>query len=323
MSSGYSTPPRAGSHMRCGGSPARASYLGSVSATPLRASKRLRTPDLAQELSYSESEFKTLKGLGSGDFGSVRCVLCLKTGAVGALKASTESTGEKLIGDLCSISEYPRSLLRIYSTWCEDEEGSVRVQGEAATVGRLKYFVHSELLPTTVSMATFSPVHDTPSFLRDCAEALRFLWTFNFVHGDIKPDNVMRRSDGTFVLIDYGKAMSCARDSTSFSREMEATGDKRYMPPELFSTPHVLPRDRYDLVDVFSLGVSAFELHTKIPSYELRTRPEGSLVYIMSQYDGTECMRIIVSMVSHWEERIGIHSLAARCGCVEKVLVGR
>jgi len=40
--------------------------------------------------------------------------------------------------------------------------------------------------------------------LLDCLQVLDFVHSFQFIHRDIKPDNIIRRDDGRLVLVDFG-----------------------------------------------------------------------------------------------------------------------
>ena len=70
-------------------------------------------------------------------------------------------------------------------------------------------------------------------------------------HLDVKPDNVLRRLDGSWVLADFGMA----RDTAAGYHE---EGDRTTMAPELLSD------DRVDLTkaDVFSLGLTVLAAAT-------------------------------------------------------------
>lgn len=81
------------------------------------------------------------------------------------------------------------------------------------------------------------------------AKALQFLHERGIAHMDVKPDNIYVKN-GVYKIGDFG----CA---TLMDRSLPIEeGDSRYMPSEILN-------DRYehlDKVDIFSLGVTIYEL---------------------------------------------------------------
>jgi hypothetical protein len=94
-------------------------------------------------------------------------------------------------------------------------------------------------------------------YLAQVASALRVVHAVGVLHRDLKPGNVMMRSDGTVALIDFGlaKHFEVAADIT-------ATG-------EIFGTPYYLSPEQghgHELderSDLYSLGVIFYEMLTR------------------------------------------------------------
>lgn len=83
------------------------------------------------------------------------------------------------------------------------------------------------------------------------------LWARRIVHRDIKPANILKAADGRVVLADVGLARHL--DRSTITLPGAACGTRGYMSPEQ-------ARGRRNLTvhsDVFSLGVTLFELATK------------------------------------------------------------
>jgi serine/threonine protein kinase len=85
------------------------------------------------------------------------------------------------------------------------------------------------------------------------AEVLDILWARRIVHRDIKPANILRRSEGSFILIDFGIAKFL--DRTTYTRWGMSLGTPGYMSPEQVSAPRSLTVKS----DIFALGITAFE----------------------------------------------------------------
>jgi serine/threonine-protein kinase len=93
------------------------------------------------------------------------------------------------------------------------------------------------------------------SLLRQAAEALHAVHEAGFIHRDICPRNFVVAPDGASLkLIDFGLAVPA---TPPFMQPGNRTGTPNYMAPEL------VRRKRSDQrLDIFSFGVSAFELFT-------------------------------------------------------------
>jgi serine/threonine protein kinase len=88
--------------------------------------------------------------------------------------------------------------------------------------------------------------------------AIADLWSLRKIHRDIKPGNIMRRSDGTgYVLLDAGLAFDVAGESISAGF---LVGTMAYFSPEQFDYTNRRAMDFRS--DMFSLGVTLYEAAT-------------------------------------------------------------
>jgi serine/threonine protein kinase len=93
-----------------------------------------------------------------------------------------------------------------------------------------------------------------PELLVQIAEALDYLHRQGFLHRDICPRNVMVTKEHVVKLIDFGLAIP---DRPEFNKPGNRTGTPDYLAPE------IIRRVTTDLrVDLFALGVTAYELYT-------------------------------------------------------------
>ena len=100
------------------------------------------------------------------------------------------------------------------------------------------------------------------NFLMSVAEGVKALHSRRIIHRDLKPQNVMRRKDGSPVIIDFGLTK---KYSPLLHRQMPPTlsivdgkhvglGTPRYAAPEQFSGGEITPA-----VDIHALGMLANE----------------------------------------------------------------
>lgn len=98
------------------------------------------------------------------------------------------------------------------------------------------------------------------NFLAQMADALDYLHRQGYMHRDICPRNVMVTKDNVVKLIDFGLTIP---DRPEFCKPGNRTGTPDYLAPEVIrrtSTDH--------RVDLFALGVTAYEVYTNTLPWE-------------------------------------------------------
>ncbi len=106
---------------------------------------------------------------------------------------------------------------------------------------------------------------DAVSYLRQIAGALAKIHEVGILHRDLKPGNVMLRSDGTLALIDFGLAKRM-RLKMELTDSGEIFGTPYYMSPEQGHANDVDSRS-----DIYSLGVIFYEMLTGKKPYSADT----------------------------------------------------
>ncbi len=91
-------------------------------------------------------------------------------------------------------------------------------------------------------------------YLSQLSEALEYLHRTGFLHRDLCPRNAMVNNEGVVKLIDFGLAIPYRPE---FCKPGNRTGTTNYLAPELIKRQQTDAR-----VDMFSLGVTAYEIFT-------------------------------------------------------------
>ena len=92
------------------------------------------------------------------------------------------------------------------------------------------------------------------------AQALRHAHGRGIMHNDVKPGNLLIDAEGRVWVTDFGLAMDL--DQTTAESNEHITGTLRYMAPERFAGTS------NEMCDVYSLGITLFELVTLTPAFD-------------------------------------------------------
>ena len=101
---------------------------------------------------------------------------------------------------------------------------------------------------------------------RQVAEALQHAHERGVLHRDIKPANLLLDAEGVVWVADFGLAKAMSHDD--LSRTGDLVGTLRYMAPERFKG------DCDARSDVYSLGLTLYELMTLRPAHDVADRAE-------------------------------------------------
>ena len=99
--------------------------------------------------------------------------------------------------------------------------------------------------------------------IKDVSSGLAYLHSLDIVHHDIKPDNILRKEDGTFVITDFGISTkmrsTLRRNSTRAMSQNDTAGSLPYMGPEMFSDT---PPPSIKATDIWAFGATLYEIIT-------------------------------------------------------------
>lgn len=115
-------------------------------------------------------------------------------------------------------------------------------------------YLAMEYLPAgTVAERLPIPRAEALRVVAEVAEALDFAHRAGVVHRDVKPENILRRADGSFALSDFGIARPAAAEC--MTQDGVVIGTPSYMSPEQLRGEPLDGR-----ADLYSLGVLLFQL---------------------------------------------------------------
>jgi len=213
-----------------------------------------------------EREFCDVTVIGRGQFSTVyRARNCIDQ-AVYAVKKTTQisrrgplRTQLREVFALANVSmeaENCPNIVRYFSSWFED--GRLHIQTELCECSlRDRLTQRKRQAREDPSVARFS-TQEVVHVVRDVSNGLKVLHGCNFVHLDIKPDNILLsrnpREQGCHKIADLGLAVAALDSGCDDISE----GDCRYLAKE------VLRGDFSDLpkADIFALGLVCCELAT-------------------------------------------------------------
>lgn len=107
------------------------------------------------------------------------------------------------------------------------------------------------------------------NYLKQLCEAVEYLHGQKFLHRDLCPRNVMINKEGQIKLIDFGLTIPYTPD---YCKPGNRTGTADYLAPEIISRKSTDHR-----VDIFALGVTAFEIFTGQLPWERSLSSEETL----------------------------------------------
>jgi serine/threonine protein kinase len=117
--------------------------------------------------------------------------------------------------------------------------------------------------PLGSARGTSQPLEQVVQLVLQTARALAAAHANGIIHCDIKPENILVRSDGYVKVLDFGLARQIGRDATTAG----IAGTPRYMSPEQARAELISPA-----TDIFSLGLVLYELVTGRQAFPGRSR---------------------------------------------------
>lgn len=147
---------------------------------------------------------------------------------------------------------HPR-LIRLFETFTVDDPTCPHLDGAVVLVMELA----ADSLGNVLSRHGGQPMNDAPRVITEICEGLAHMHASGWVHGDLKPSNVLIMSDGSVRLADFG----LATELEGTHGYLPPAGSSDYMPPERWNEP--LSEHGTAIrttADIWAFGVTAYQL---------------------------------------------------------------
>lgn len=232
-----------------------------------KCSGYLSTLTGADSMSRYRTDFQEIEQIGNGNFSRVYKVLKRIDGCMYAVKHSTrqlcqDTERRKALMEVQALAAlgFHENIVAYHTSWFEYEQ--LYIQMELCDHSLSTYNSSCSLTEEEVLVA-FCQI----------GRALEYIHVRGIAHLDVKPENIYVKN-GVYKLGDFG----CA---TLLDKSLPIEeGDARYMPQEILNEKY----DHLDKVDIFSLGVSIYELlrGSSLPDAGHQRLREGKLPLLPS-----------------------------------------
>lgn len=132
---------------------------------------------------------------------------------------------------------------------------------ENGTIYYSMEYIDGGSLSTYIASKNGMPEREALQYIRQVANALSFLHGEKIMHLDVNPANILRRTNGDVVLIDFGIS-SILRDTMEITGDLmpQRGGNIFYSPPEQFHPD--FGNEFTPTADIYALGATLYKMLT-------------------------------------------------------------
>lgn len=250
--------------------------MGPPSKTPaqIAAATAIKKEKVAEaaEKKWTLNDFDIGKPLGKGKFGNVYLAREKRTKYIVALKvlfknqlakAQVEHQLRREI-EIQSHLRHP-NILRLYGYFYDAHRVYLI----------LEFAKEGELYKQLQKCSRFDEKR-AAGYVLQLARALEYCHSKNVIHRDIKPENLLVGENNQLKIADFGWSVHAPN-----SRRKTLCGTLDYLPPEM-----VEGKDHDNTVDLWSLGVLAYEFIVGTPPFEAQGHKETykRITHVMVEY---------------------------------------
>ena len=238
--------------------------------------RNLKTMHLKNNTLLQVGKYKIERFIASGGFGCtyeayhtlLDMRVALKEFFVSDFCNRDEKTGQVTVGTLSKVELYGKLKKKFMdearALYKMKHPGIVRVIDVFEENGTAYYameYIDGQSLSDVVKKRGKLPEAEAVGYIRQVAEALKYVHSLNRLHLDIKPGNIMLGKDGKAVLIDFGASKHYDDETGENTSTLLGINTKGYAPVEQVNQSFM---SFSPATDIYALGATLYKLLTGI-----------------------------------------------------------